>query len=133
MVKAAGAPFGIQPGTPNQMERIESGLLSFGTDTDRKSNPLELVITKMVHLDAPDDVIGIAALRTTQKEGVRRRQMGILLHATTRHLYTQDIWCDVLKNGHSSVWGSWFDTKTFSWGYRCCQNTLENAYCTATE
>ncbi|ORY84820.1 Pre-mRNA splicing Prp18-interacting factor-domain-containing protein, partial [Protomyces lactucae-debilis] len=37
---------------------------------------------------------------------------------------------DVLKNGHSSVWGSWFDAKTFSWGYRCCHNTLENAYCT---
>ena len=32
-VAESGAPFGIGPGTPNPVERIESGLLSFGGDT----------------------------------------------------------------------------------------------------
>ena len=31
----AGAPFGIGPGCPNQIERIEAGLLSYGNDVTR--------------------------------------------------------------------------------------------------
>merc|ERR550517_1220584 len=37
---------------------------------------------------------------------------------------------DVHPAGHSSVYGSWYDTKTHRWGYSCCRNTHQNAYCT---
>lgn len=38
---------------------------------------------------------------------------------------------DVLNNGHTSVWGSWYNVETAQWGYKCCHNILKNAYCTA--
>ncbi|MEM7236653.1 MAG: glycine cleavage system protein T, partial [Pseudomonadota bacterium] len=58
-VKDAGQIYGIGPGTPNNMERIESGLLSWGGDTDDDTNPFEVGMERYVHLDAPDDVVGI--------------------------------------------------------------------------
>lgn len=38
LVKAAGAPFGIGPGAPNDIERIESGLISYGADMRRQTH-----------------------------------------------------------------------------------------------
>lgn len=35
---------------------------------------------------------------------------------------------DVYINNHTSVWGSWW--KDHQWGYRCCQQTVKNSYCT---
>ncbi len=78
-VKAAGRPFGIAPGCPNGIERIESGLLSWGGDTDWETNPFEVRMGKYVDLDAPDDTVGIQALRRIAAQGARRHQMGIAL------------------------------------------------------
>jgi glycine cleavage system aminomethyltransferase T len=36
-VKEAGAPFGIGPGAPNDIERLESGLISYGADMRRQT------------------------------------------------------------------------------------------------
>ncbi|MFM7685190.1 MAG: dimethylsulfoniopropionate demethylase, partial [Actinomycetota bacterium] len=38
---AAGEEFGIRPGCPNLIERIEAGLLTYGTDVTRAHTPLE--------------------------------------------------------------------------------------------
>lgn len=35
---------------------------------------------------------------------------------------------DVYINNHTSVWGSWW--KDHQWGYKCCQQTIKNSYCT---
>lgn len=35
---------------------------------------------------------------------------------------------DVYINNHTSVWGSWW--KDQQWGYKCCQQTIKNSYCT---
>ena len=78
-VKQAGTPFGIGPGNPNPMERIESGLLSWGADTDDESNPYELRMGAYVDLDCPDDTIGIKALRRLQERGPKRHQIGVVL------------------------------------------------------
>lgn len=40
---------------------------------------------------------------------------------------------DVLKNGHSTVWGSWYDRECAAWGFACCHATTKNAYCLATQ
>ncbi|PWY99213.1 hypothetical protein BCV70DRAFT_201416 [Testicularia cyperi] len=37
---------------------------------------------------------------------------------------------DVYENNHTSVWGSWYDLDSATWGYRCCHSTLHNSYCT---
>ena len=42
-VKSAGKSHGIGMGAPNDIERIESGLLSYGTDADDHTNPFESI------------------------------------------------------------------------------------------
>lgn len=41
IITEAGQAYGIGPGCPDQQERIESGLLSFGADHDRDTDPIE--------------------------------------------------------------------------------------------
>lgn len=76
-VKEAGAPWGIGPGSPNQSERVESGLLSYGTDTDDDTNPFEVRMGRFVDLEC--DYIGVEALRRIKEEGPRRKQVGLKL------------------------------------------------------
>ena len=78
-VKTAGAPWDIGPGNPNPMERVESGLLSWGGDTDDQTNPLEVGMGRFVHVDAPDDTVGIQALRRIKERGPKRHQLGVVL------------------------------------------------------
>ncbi len=79
LVKEAGRRWDIGPGNPSFNERVESGLLSYGGDTDEKTNPFEVRLGKYVDLLVPDDVIGIAALRRIHAEGPRRHQLGVTL------------------------------------------------------
>jgi glycine cleavage system aminomethyltransferase T len=77
--KEAGQPFGIGPGAPATAERVESGLVSVGGDTDDATNPFEVRLGQYVDLDVPDDVIGIQALRRIKAEGIKRHQLGVIL------------------------------------------------------
>ena len=77
-VKAAGQPFGIGPGAPNYIERLESSLLSIGADTLWDSNPYEVGLDKMLNLDRGDDFIGKAALRALAISGSRRKLVAIV-------------------------------------------------------
>ena len=47
-----GKDFNLKPGCPNQIERIEGGLLSYGNDMDIHDNPLECGFDKYVDLDS---------------------------------------------------------------------------------
>ena len=75
----AGKPWDIGPGNPNLTERIESGLLSWGGDTDEKTNPFEVRMGKYMDLDLSDEVIGIEALQKIHAEGPRRHQLGLIM------------------------------------------------------
>ena len=81
IVREAGQPWGIGPGNPNPAERIESGLLSWGGDTDETTNPFEVRMGNYVDLDVPDDVIGIEALRRIASEGPKRHQLGVVFES----------------------------------------------------
>jgi aminomethyltransferase len=81
IVKEAGQPWGIGPGNPNWSERVESGLISFGGDTDGQTNPYEVRMGKYVDLHVPDDTVGIQALRRIAEEGPKRHSLGIILDA----------------------------------------------------
>jgi len=78
-IKEAGKPFDIGPGAPNHIERIESGLLSYGADTDERSNPYELGLGKYVDLDRDEDFIGKTALTKIFEAGPARRQVGLFI------------------------------------------------------
>lgn len=79
LVRETGAPFGIGPGCPNGIERVESGLLSWGGDTDDETNPFEIRMGRYVNVDCPDDVVGIQALRRIKADGPKRHQLGVKL------------------------------------------------------
>lgn len=79
LVKEAGQPHDIGPGAPNYIERVESGLLSYGADTDEKTNPFEVGLAKQVQLEQAADFIGKAALGEILRSGVQRRQVGLLI------------------------------------------------------
>ncbi|MBT6986732.1 MAG: glycine cleavage system protein T, partial [Rhodospirillaceae bacterium] len=50
-VKKVGAAHGIGPGAPNYIERVESGLLSYGSDNLADSTPFEVGLDKMIDLE----------------------------------------------------------------------------------
>jgi glycine cleavage system aminomethyltransferase T len=77
--KEAGKSWGIGPGAPATPERVESGLVSVGGDTDDDTNPFEVRLGKYVDLDVPDDVVGIQALRRIKADGIKRHQLGVIL------------------------------------------------------
>ncbi len=78
IIAEAGKSWDIAPGAPHQTERVESGLLSFGADSDDTTNPLELRLERFVDLDLPDEVVGLRSLRRIKSEGVKRHQLGVI-------------------------------------------------------
>lgn len=67
---AAGEKYGAKPAAPNQIRRMEGGILSYGTDMDDSINPFQLGFDRMVNFDTPDDFIGRTALEKVAAEGV---------------------------------------------------------------
>ena len=68
----------LAPGTPNYIERLESGLISFGADTDAKTNPLELGMDRFVDLDQKNDFVGKDALIHIQKNhGIEKENLWV--------------------------------------------------------
>lgn len=81
-VKEAGTPFGIGPGTPNGVERLESGLISYGTDMRRQAlpaTPFEMGMGKLVDLEAGHDFIGREALLAASSMPPTRTRIGLLV------------------------------------------------------
>lgn len=95
IVREAGRPFDIGPGNPNACERIESGLLSWGGDTDDATNPFEVRLGNFVDLDLDDSIVGIKALRAIQAEGPRRHQLGVVLKDDVP-FETHSVWYSIM-------------------------------------
>ncbi len=74
---AAGESHGVKPASPNQIRRIEGGILSYGTDMDQTVTPLELGFGRFVQFDGAEDFVGKAALLTQAARGIDRRLTGI--------------------------------------------------------
>ena len=116
LVREAGAPFDIGPGNPNPSERVESGLLSWGGDTDDRTNPFEVRLGGFVDLDVDDDVIGIKALRSIEADGPERQQLGVLLEGD-RPAALSSLWFDIVLDGRKVG-----DLTNCAWSYRLKRN-----------
>ena len=79
LIMAAGAPFGLKPGHTSSIRRIEGGMLSYHADMDILTNPFELNLDRLVNVDVPHHFIGKEALTKIKQEGVRRRQIGLVI------------------------------------------------------
>ena len=80
MMMAAGKKYDIRPATPSTIERIESGLLSYGSDMTLENNPFEIGLDKYCDVDQAFDFIGKAALRRIRDEGVTQKLVGLVIH-----------------------------------------------------
>ncbi len=78
-IMATGQAFGLKPGHTSSIRRIEGGMLSYHADADIHTNPFELGLDRLVNLEMEADFIGKAALRRIKEEGLRRKQVGLVI------------------------------------------------------
>jgi len=78
-IMAAGKPHGLKPGHTSSIRRIEGGMLSYHADADINTNPYELNLGRLVNLDTNINFIGKDALQKINKEGIKRKQVGVIL------------------------------------------------------
>ena len=74
-----GKEFNIKPGCPNLIERIESGLLSYGNDIDNGDNPYECGFDKYINIDSEVNFLGKEKLKKIKSEGIKKKLMGVML------------------------------------------------------
>ena len=74
-----GKEFNIKPGCPNLIERIESGLLSYGNDIDNGDNPYECGFDKYINIDSEVNFLGKDKLKKIKSEGIKKKLMGVML------------------------------------------------------
>ncbi len=77
LLMKTGEPFNIAPGAPSNIERIESGLLSYGCDMDMTNNPFEVGLDQYVDLEQEADFVGKAALMRIRENGITQKLVGI--------------------------------------------------------
>ncbi len=73
----AGADLAVAPGSPNLIERVEGGLLSYGNEMNRENNPLECGMESYCSFDPALDYIGQDALAGIRQAGVLRQVRGV--------------------------------------------------------
>jgi len=75
-IMSAGKKYNIRPGVPNQIRRIEGGMLSYGSDMTPEHSVLELGLPKKwCSPDKAADFVGKAALQRLVAEGAPRRSV----------------------------------------------------------
>ena len=72
-----GKEFNVKPGCPNLIERIESGLLSYGNDMDNGDNPYECGFDKYINIDSDVDFLGKEKLKQIKSDGIKKKLMGV--------------------------------------------------------
>ena len=69
---AQGQDLNVRPGGPNLIERIESGLLSYGNDMNFNHNPFECGLDAFIDLDADIEAMSLPALRAVNGKHVHQ-------------------------------------------------------------
>ena len=91
-IMEAGKEHGLQPGHTSSIRRIEGGMLSYHADADIHTNPFELGFDRLVNLDANINFIGKEALKKIKQEGIKRKQVGLIID------------CDPLSGPNTTFW-----------------------------
>ena len=78
-VMAAGRAYQISPAAPSTIERIESGLLSYGNDMTLANNPFEVGLDRYCDVDQAFGFIGKEALQKIKAAGIQQKLMGLFI------------------------------------------------------
>ncbi len=92
LIMQAGKEFNLKPGHTSTIRRIEAGMLSYHADADINTNPFELGLDRLVNLDNENKFIGKEALKKIKENGVKRKQVGLVID------------CEPLKNPNTTFW-----------------------------
>ena len=98
-IMAAGKEHGIQPGHTSSIRRIEGGMLSYHADADIYTNPFELGLDRLVNLESDLDFIGKEALKKIKQDGIKRKQVGLIID------------CNPLSGPNTTFWKIFKDNK----------------------
>ncbi len=97
-IMEAGKEHGLHPGHTSSIRRIEGGMLSYHADADIHTNPFELGLDRLVNLDSEVNFIGKEALKKIKKEGIKRKQIGLILDGLPLKGPNTTFW-KITKNG----------------------------------
>ena len=76
-IMEAGKAYGLKPGHTSSIRRIEGGMLSYHADMDIETNPFELGLDRLIHLEGELDFIGKKALLKIKNNKLTRKQVGL--------------------------------------------------------
>ena len=91
-IMAAGKNYNLKPGHTSSIRRIEGAMLSYHADADIYTNPFEVGLDRLVSFDTDINYIGKDALRKIKEDGVKRKQVGIIIE------------CEPLKGPNTNFW-----------------------------
>ena len=91
-IMEAGKDYGLKPGHTSSIRRIEGAMLSYHADADINTNPYEVGLERLINLDTDINYIGKAALKEIKKNGIKRKQVGLILD------------CNPLKGPNTTFW-----------------------------
>ncbi len=99
-----GRDLNVRAGCPNTIERIESGLLSFGGDISGENNPFECGLDAYINLDA--DIESLSHAKLTALKGHHKNQLiGLMFDRKMTFTETKISFLNqVIGNITSEVW-----------------------------
>ena len=98
-IMEAGKNYNLKPGHTSSIRRIEGAMLSYHADADIYTNPFEVGLDRLVSFDTDINYIGKDALRKIKQEGIKRKQVGIIIE------------CEPLKGPNTTFWKILKDNK----------------------
>jgi len=98
-----GKEFNIKLGCPHPVERIESGLLSYGNDFDINDNPFECGFEKYVNLDSDIKFLGKEKLKKIKAEGVNKKLMGVTIESKEIELFSLSVSIDLFDENSNKL------------------------------
>ena len=73
----AGKDYKIAPAAPSQINRIENGMLSYGSDMTLNENPFDIGLEKLVDLNKQANFLSKKALNKVNQLGAKKELIGI--------------------------------------------------------
>ena len=91
-IMRVGKPLGLRPGHTSTIRRIEGGMLSYHADLNSQNNPFELGLERLIDLGKSADFIGREALTVIKKNGVFKKQVGLIIKMKPLKSPNKDFW-----------------------------------------
>ena len=86
----SGEEFKIAPAGPSQINRIECGMLSYGSDMTINENPFDISMDKFVNLDKEAEFLSRDSLTLIKKQGNTKELVGVEIMGKTSDEFISD-------------------------------------------